>query len=229
MKTYVIASTKEWNVKAFYRRRSVLPDQWLVITDERDLTLKFVQAISPRYIFFMHWSSLVPAEVVASVECVCFHMTDVPYGRGGSPLQNLILRGHKDTRLAALRMTEELDAGPVYGKLPLSLTGSATDIFVRCAELGLDLVEWIVREEPNPEPQVGEPVVFRRREPGQSAMPRAGALEEIYDHIRMLDADSYPRAFIDHGTLHYTFSDARLVDNSVDARVRIRIRNEPQP
>jgi methionyl-tRNA formyltransferase len=229
MKTYVIASTKEWNVKAFYRRRSVLPDQWLVITDERDLTLKFVQAVSPRYIFFMHWSSLVPAEVVTSVECVCFHMTDVPYGRGGSPLQNLILRGHKDTRLAALRMTEELDAGPVYGKLPLNLTGSATDIFVRCAELGLDLVEWIVREEPNPEPQVGEPVVFRRREPGQSAMPRAGALEEIYDHIRMLDADSYPRAFIDHGTLRYTFSDARLVDNSVDARVCIRIRNEPQP
>jgi methionyl-tRNA formyltransferase len=126
-------------------------------------------------------------------------------------------------------MTEELDAGPVYGKLPLNLTGSATDIFVRCAELGLDLVEWIVREEPNPEPQAGEPVVFRRREPGQSAMPRAGALEEIYDHIRMLDADSYPRAFIDHGTLRYTFSDARLVDNAVDARVRIRIRNEPQP
>ncbi len=25
-------------------------------------------------------------------ECVCFHMTDVPYGRGGSPLQNLIIR-----------------------------------------------------------------------------------------------------------------------------------------
>lgn len=227
MKTYVIASTKEWNVKAFYRRRGVLPGQWLVITDERDLTLKFVQAVSPQYIFFMHWSSLVPAEVLASVECVCFHMTNVPYGRGGSPLQNLILRGHMDTRLAALRMTEELDAGPVYGKLPLSLTGSATDIFVRCAELGLDLVEWIVREEPHPEPQVGDTVVFRRREPGQSVMPRSGTLEQIYDHIRMLDAESYPHAFIDHGTLRYTFSDARLADNSVDARVCITVRNEP--
>jgi len=227
MKTYVIASIKEWNVKAFYRRRSLLPGRWLVITDERDLTLEFIQAVSPRYIFFMHWSSLVPSDVVASVECVCFHMTDVPYGRGGSPLQNLILRGHTDTRLTALRMTEELDAGPVYGKLTLNLTGSATDIFARCAELGLDLVEWIAREEPHPEPQVGEPVVFRRREPNQSAMPRAASPEQIYDHIRMLDAESYPRAFVDHGTLRYTFSDARLVDDSVDARVRITIRNEP--
>jgi methionyl-tRNA formyltransferase len=124
-----------------------------------------------------------------------------------------------------LRMSNELDAGPVYGKLPLSLEGSAVDIFVRCAELGLDLIEWMVREEPHPEPQAGEPLVFRRREPAQSAMPEAGKLERIYDHIRMLDAESYPRAFLDHGMLRYTFSQARLVDDAIDARVRITFRN----
>jgi methionyl-tRNA formyltransferase len=107
----------------------------------------------------------------------------------------------------------------------LSLEGSAVDIFVRCAELGLDLIEWMVREEPHPEPQAGEPLVFRRREPAQSAMPEAGKLERIYDHIRMLDAESYPRAFLDHGMLRYTFSQARLVDDAIDARVRITFRN----
>jgi methionyl-tRNA formyltransferase len=225
MKTYVIASTKHWNVEAFSRRRSKLPGRWLIVTDDQDLTPEFIRAISPRYIFFMHWSSIVPPEISALVECVCFHMTDVPYGRGGSPLQNLILRGHKDTKLTALRMSNELDAGPVYRKLPLSLEGSAFDIFVRCAELGLDLIEWMVREEAQPEPQVGEPMMFRRREPAQSAMPEAGKLERIYDHIRMLDAESYPRAFLDHGTLRYTFSQARLVEDAIDARVRITFRN----
>ncbi len=37
------------------------------------------------------------------------HMTDVPYGRGGSPLQNLIARGHTSTKLTAMRMTAEVD------------------------------------------------------------------------------------------------------------------------
>jgi len=37
-------------------------------------------------------------------------MTDVPYGRGGSPLQNLIVRGHTETKLTALRCVRDLDA-----------------------------------------------------------------------------------------------------------------------
>ena len=225
MKTYVIASTKHWNVEAFTRRRNKLPGRWLVVTSDQDLTAEFIRAFSPRYIFFMHWSSIVPAVISALAECVCFHMTDVPYGRGGSPLQNLVLRGHKDTKLTAFRMSDELDAGPVYRKLPLSLEGSAVDIFVRCAELGLDLIEWMVREEPRPKPQEGKPLVFQRRKPAQSAMPEGGKLEGIYDHIRMLDAESYPRAFLDHGTLRYTFSQAHLVDDAIDARVRITLRN----
>ncbi len=76
-----------------------------------------------RYIFFLHWSEKVPNQLLYEHECVCFHMTDVPYGRGGSPLQNLIERGHRETTLSALRMTEQFDAGPVYLKKALSLKG----------------------------------------------------------------------------------------------------------
>lgn len=32
-----------------------------------------------------------------------FHMTNFPYGRGGSPLQNLMKRGHHTTTITALR------------------------------------------------------------------------------------------------------------------------------
>ena len=60
-------------------------------------------------------------EIIKRFECVCFHMADVPYGRGGSPLQNLIARGHRETKLTALRMVEDFDAGPVYSKMPLCL------------------------------------------------------------------------------------------------------------
>ena len=41
-------------------------------------------------------------------------MTDVPYGRGGSPLQNLIVRGYSEIKLTVLQMVKAFDAGLVY-------------------------------------------------------------------------------------------------------------------
>ena len=43
-------------------------------------------------------------------------MTDLPYGRGGSPLQNLILKGKKTTKITAFKMIDKIDAGPIYLK-----------------------------------------------------------------------------------------------------------------
>lgn len=149
-------------------------------------------------------------------------MTDVPYGRGGSPLQNLIVRGHKDTRLTALRMVREMDAGPVYVKRDLSLKGSAADIYERAGELSFEIIQWIIGNQPEPEPQSGEPVVFKRRKPEQSILPRSGSLEGLYDHVRMLDAPTYPLAFIDYGEFVIEFSDARVEGRELNASVKIR-------
>ena len=53
-------------------------------------------------------------------------MTDLPYGRGGSPLQNLIVRGHKETKISAIKVVKELDAGPVLSSLELMLNPQTT-------------------------------------------------------------------------------------------------------
>jgi methionyl-tRNA formyltransferase len=214
MKSYIVASTKTWNIAAFAARRSCLPGRWIIVTDPNDLTIDLILRTAPRYIFFMHWSEIVPEEITKAAECVCFHMSDVPFGRGGSPLQNLISRGQTETKLTALRMTGAVDSGPVYGKLPMHLGGSAQDIFNRSALLGLDLIDMITRVEPIPAEQVGEPVVFKRRRPEQSRLPESGSLHELYDHIRMLDAETYPPAFVDHGNFRITFSDAEWTSNS---------------
>lgn len=227
MATYIFASIKPWHIEAFTTARERLPGTWVVITDPADLTIELVETLAPRYIFFPHWSSTVPAKVLERAECVCFHMTDVPYGRGGSPLQNLISRGHTETLLSALRMTDELDAGPVYGKRPLALSGCAREVFRRAARTTIDLMVYITDQEPVPVPQSGEPTVFVRRKPEDSRLPDNGTLERLYDHIRMLDADTYPHAFIDHGPYRLTFTEATLKHHAVEARVRIEERKEP--
>ena len=43
-------------------------------------------------------------------------MTDLPFGRGGSPLQNLIVRGFEETMTSAIKVTKGIDTGDIYLK-----------------------------------------------------------------------------------------------------------------
>jgi len=148
-------------------------------------------------------------------------MTDVPFGRGGSPLQNLIVRGHRRTKLTALRMVEDFDAGPVYFKEELCLEGNAEEIYIRASYLSAEMIHRIILEHPKPQPQTGESVIFKRREPQESRIPELPSLQGLYDFIRMLDAEGYPRAFIKHSGFCYEFTRAAYYDGKIVADVTI--------
>jgi methionyl-tRNA formyltransferase len=225
MSRYIVAAIRPWNHAAYARHAPGWPGDWSLVDSPDALTAALETAPAPRYVFFPHWSWKVPAEVVECHECVCFHMTDLPYGRGGSPLQNLIARGHRDTVLTALRMTDEMDAGPVYARRKLSLAGRAQDIYERTAEIAFALIGEIVRTEPAPAPQTGTPTVFARRTPEQSRLPESGDIAALYDHIRMLDADTYPHAFLDHGPYRIEFREAALDGGALSASVTVKVRN----
>ena len=46
--------------------------------------------------------------------CIQFHTSHLPYGRGGSPIQNLVLRGIKKTKISAFVIkNKKIDAGPI--------------------------------------------------------------------------------------------------------------------
>ena len=80
-------------------------------------------------------------------------MTDLPYGRGGSPLQNLIIRGNKTTKISAIKVTKGIDEGPVYLKKELNLDGTAKEIFVRSAYIIQEMIESIINSTIFPKPQ----------------------------------------------------------------------------
>lgn len=223
MTNYIVATTKPWNVRAFAHHSIGLPGSWTLVQDPAALTSELLDRLQPRYVFFPHWSWTVGPAILERAECVCFHAADVPYGRGGSPIQNLIARGHRDTMLTALRMVGELDAGPVYLKRSLSLAGRGQEIFERMADLVWEMISNIVRGELNPSPQQGQVVVFPRRRPEESGLPTDVSLAGLYDHIRMLDVATYPRAFLQHGDFRLEFSHAALQDGRINARVTIRL------
>lgn len=218
---YVVAGCKTWNRRVYDETLSLLPGRWHYIGSREELTADRIKDLAPTRIFFLHWSWKVPDKVVKKYECVCFHMTDVPYGRGGSPLQNLIVRGHKKTKLTALRMTEQFDAGPVYLKETLLLGGCAEEIYIRMTELAATMVHKINSENIQPIPQEGQVTIFKRRKPEDSFIPELPDLNTLYDFIRMLDAEGYPTAFLEHNGFRYEFSRAVLYDGRIVADVTI--------
>lgn len=223
LKTYLVVGCKPWNQELYENTLRSLPGKWRYVGSPDELTADLVDLLSPRYIFFLHWSWKVPDKLVDRYECVCFHMTDVPYGRGGSPLQNLIVSGHRKTRLTALRMSREFDAGPVYMKELLSLEGGAEEIYLNAGRLSASMIQRIIRLEPKPVPQKGNAVNFKRRKPEQSELTSSSAasLEQLHDFIRMLDAEGYPRAFLHHSGFRFEFSRPALYHGRIVTDVKI--------
>ena len=202
--------------------RSKFGEKLAVINSKPELNIEALKRLNPAYIFFPHWSEIIPKEIFSTFNCVVFHMTDLPYGRGGSPLQNLIVRGHKSTKLSAIKVAEGMDTGDVYLKKDLTLNGTATEIFVRAGELMKEMIVEIASNHPQPTKQEGEVVLFKRRKAEDSNVAALDELETLYDYIRMLDAEGYPKAFFETEHFRLEFTNANFDTKDIlNAHVRI--------
>ena len=222
MSNYIILSQKSWNKSLLKDLSLKTDDNWVLITSKDDFNYDNLKKINPDKIFIPHWSYIIPELIFNSYECIVFHMTDLPYGRGGSPLQNLILLGHKNTKISALQVESGIDTGDIYLKKDLSLNGTAQDIYERANEVISDMIVEIVKTKPVPIKQEGKPTLFKRRKPIMSNMKDVESLDEVYDFIRMLDADGYPPAFLETSNCKFEFRNvSKQNDNTLEAYVRI--------
>lgn len=220
----VIATIKQWNIDnahAFQKANQSAHDVRIVDSQD-DLTDTFLAEFNPKFIFFPHWSRIIPKRVFERYTCVVFHMTDLPYGRGGSPLQNLIVNGVKETKISAIRVSDGIDTGPVYLKEPLSLDGSAEEIYRRASEIVFSrMIPRFLTGNIVAKPQEGPVVLFRRRTAEQSEITSDMDLDQVYDQIRMLDAEGYPAAFLRFGKNRYVFKQVENIDGHLNASVQI--------
>jgi methionyl-tRNA formyltransferase len=219
---YLIVSSKYWHKTLFENLKKKIDGEWYFISNEKEFCTDNLEKIKPEYVFIPHWSKFIPEQIYTNYKCIVFHMTDLPFGRGGSPLQNLISRGIYETKISAINVVKDLDAGDVYLKKPLSLYGTAEEIFLRASEIIEKMILEIITDQLKSSPQSGEPIVFRRRKPEESNIVNLSDIKTVFDYIRMLDAEDYPSAFIETEFFRFEFSRAFLrFDNSIEANVRI--------
>ena len=225
---FIIATLKSWNIELakILKEQVSIQHEMIIIDDKMDLKLDKIKSFNPDYIFFPHWSYIIPKEIFENYTCIVFHMTDLPFGRGGRPLQNLIVRGMKETKISAIKVEEEIDSGPVYLKEYLSLSGSAEEIYRRASKIIFNkMIPLFLDNSLQPSVQQGEIVYFKRRTDMESKLEQQMTLEKIYDYIRMLDAEGYPNAYIPFGKYKLKFKNARFEGKRIRAEVDI-VENE---
>ena len=222
MRKFILLSEKAWHDSMFEELSARSGEAWKRIRFKEDFTIDTLNKFNPEKIFIPHWSFIIPDEIWTSYDCVVFHMTDLPFGRGGSPLQNLIVRGFKKTKITAIKVNEGLDTGDIYIKSDLDLSGTAKEIFTRSVPIIHRMISSVIDFELVPIPQSGEVVQFVRRKSFQSEISSLSTIDEVYDYIRMLDCEGYPNAFLE--TVHFKYEFTNCVvssDNSLKANVRI--------
>ena len=221
MDKILFVSSKKWfflnkDVKKLIKKKNIYK-----ITDKKKLNLKNISKINPTKIFFPHWSYRVPDKILKKFECICFHTAPLPYGRGGSPIQNLIIRKFKKAPVCAIKMTNKIDSGPIYSKKNISLNGSLNEIFERISNAILFMITKIIKNKIIPKHQSGKPLYFKRINEQESIINQFEKLDSVYDKIRMLDSDEYPNAYYKFGNTIIKLQGAKTKKNYILCNAKI--------
>jgi methionyl-tRNA formyltransferase len=155
-------------------------------------------------ILFIGWSWIIPDYFTQKYLCLGIHPSDLPQYRGGSPLQNQIIKGVISSKVSLITLSSKLDAGDIWMKEDLSLIGdSIHNIFDNLIQSSIILLNNFFNLYPNINPQMQETSTgsyFKRRKPEDSKLTlddlNKMTLKELYNFIRAL-TDPYPNAFIE--------------------------------
>jgi len=226
MQNIIIATIKEWNISNYFKLKDNNDSyKFHLITYKDELTVEYINELNPKYIFFPHWSWIIPRNIYNNFDCIVFHMTDLPYGRGGSPFQNLIIREIYDTKISALKVENGLDTGDIYLKEDFNISvGSAEENFIKLSSIIFNkMIPEFLNKILIPKKQSGDIVNFKRRTPEESNMKllKYKSINKIYDFIRMLDAEGYPKAYIELDDIKIELSEITMKSDKLTGRFEV--------
>lgn len=127
------------------------------------------------------------------------HESDLPHGRGFSPLTWQVINGACEIAICLLEAVDEADAGPVYARDVMHFSGhELIDEMRRIqAERTISLCRAFLDEAGPPlgRPQEGTASHYARRRPADSALDPLETLAAQFDLLRTVDNERYPAYF----------------------------------
>lgn len=191
---------REWALNIYDNLARNFGHPFLIIRNKEQYDEELIKDFQPDLILYYGWSWIVPEKIIEQYKCIMLHPAPLPKFRGGSPIQNQIIRGIKKSAVTLFIMNKELDAGDIVAQEEFSLEGSLDEILNRITQVGYKLTKSILTEGlEGKEQDHSKATYYKRRKPWQSEITieelKTKKAQYLYDKIRML-ADPYPNAFI---------------------------------
>jgi UDP-2,4-diacetamido-2,4,6-trideoxy-beta-L-altropyranose hydrolase len=154
------------------------------------------------FCFLLGCSQIVPPTTLARFRnTLVVHESDLPHGRGWSPMTWQILQGASRIPVTLIEATGQVDAGPIYAQEWVTFEGHELIGELRAAigRAAIDLCARFVSEYPtildHATPQNGEATFYARRTPSDSRLDTGRTLASQFDLLRVVDALRYPGFF----------------------------------
>jgi methionyl-tRNA formyltransferase len=159
------------------------------------------------FLFLISCHQIIGADIRARYGyTLVIHASDLPKGRGWSPMAWEVLNGADSVTVSLLNAEDGVDSGDIWQKRRFALEGTELldELNAKLFETELDLMDWALDHchETAPEPQRGEPSVWPRRGPADSEIDPARPLAESFDTIRISDPNRFPAFFTHRGTTY---------------------------
>lgn len=152
--------------------------------------------------FLLGCSQIVKPERLALHDhTLVVHESDVPRGRGWSPMTWQVLEGASSYVVTLMEAVDDVDAGPVFLQTEVQLEGTelVDELRLLQANATLGLCRAFVSGYPDsgdhPREQEGTPTYYPRRRPDDSRLDPQKTLAEHFNLLRVVDNDRYPAFF----------------------------------
>jgi methionyl-tRNA formyltransferase len=205
---------RNWSLNIYAKIQRRFPDyDFLILGSSGEFSETEIYSFDPSIILFYGWSDIIMSSLITRYTCLMLHPSPLPKYRGGSPIQNQIIRGETDSAVTIFVMDDGIDTGPIVQQEYFSLEGSLKDIFSRIESIGYSLTVDIFQNGLNAKEQDHTAATsFKRLTPDKSelTMDELENQSSLYlsNKIRMLQ-DPYPNPYIK------TKDGKRLVINEV--------------
>ena len=196
----VCVGYREWVLDIYDQLVRAVDHPVLIMRSKAQYDEQALRDFKPDLVLFYGWSWFIAEPLLRDFRCLMLHPSPLPRYRGGSPLQNQIIAGERQSKVSIFVMTPHMDDGDIVAQDALSLDGTLAEIFQRMTGIGLRLTLGLLRDGLHPVPQDHAlATTCKRRKPEDSEI----TLEELqnctarylHDKIRML-ADPYPNAYL---------------------------------
>jgi methionyl-tRNA formyltransferase len=160
------------------------------------------EAVAGDVCFILSWESIFKEDARKRFDHnVVVHASDLPRGRGWSPMTWQVLEGKRELPLTLFEAADKVDAGQVYLRSTVPTTGFellddlrdlvGPAIVQLCIQFADELAAGTVLGEA----QSGDPTFYPRRTPDDSRLDPDKTIREQFNLLRVVDNDRYPAFF----------------------------------